>query len=177
MSEEFRRSGLMKLGLVFASAMIVISIISIWTRKSSDPARSDATVGATARDWWEERRQRLRALPLERDRVEALLSMSEDVEREAVEKARSGNSDRLKELAATYKQFIEIDMLTAARILPPEERNEAMKSAAARLAKTEKAMEKLAAQMGADGTPFLAIAASAREGQERLQRLIRGEIA
>jgi hypothetical protein len=124
-----------------------------------------------------ERDLRLANATTQRQRVEALADVADDLQEETRALALDASGDDLESLARLYGQVVREGIIAGAQTLPRAERRAVLSSIAERLVKTRAAATRLAKEVTSDSARSLqAIAAAAEEGDRDLRAIFREDL-
>jgi len=166
-----------KLALAFAlAASLLVFALCFWAWPRHPDAPTGQPRDAYLTKLQQERDELLAANRTPRERVQLLAAMAKRLWLEARLLAHS-DQDRLASLAHFYSDLVERDLLTQAREVPAKERKAVFEAVQRQLVQTESELSKQVQeelQMRAGTRAHLkAIAASSRQGYDRLEELLR----
>ncbi len=143
----------------------------LWSHTPPESARRQSLYAARQ----ERFDQRFASARTPKERMGLLADFAGELEREALTSARTGEPDKLRELATLYVQVVSVRLLNAANTLPREEREAVVRDVAERLRHTESEMQHFLMEnkshAGSESLRDMAVAA--RDVQDRLWAMLR----
>jgi hypothetical protein len=159
------------------AAAVLLLAIGSWLlyllRPASPPGDNSRVANRPLLDNLLERDLRLANAATQRERVEALADLADDLQGETRELALDAEVADLETLSQLYGQVVRDGILARAEALPAAERREVLRPIADRLLKAGKAADTLAQEVTSDvARPLKAIAQAAGDGHGKLQALL-----
>jgi hypothetical protein len=176
-ASSLKERALRKMSLAFAiAAVLAVVALGLWTVPRQTPAPVPVPVTQEVRDL-RVRRDQIVAVRAPRERVTKLADFAAELQDRARTLARAGDADKLADLATFYAELVDEDLVKQARAVPAEERRAVVAAAADRLVRAESEFTRMASETPRAAAALHDLALAARDGNGRLQALLRGEPA